>query len=430
MPKSGTSAALTIFLVVALFTLLAGDAWRYTITWWGFGVVALGIAATSVMLLARRRAHWGASSVPIPLAVFLALATLSIAWSFYPGATAIGLVTTWLTTIVAAAIAVTFTWDEFLRGLALALRFVLGLSLLFELFVALVIRRPVLPLWVDYGTGDLPKLLYWSRNELFEVFDGGRIQGVVGNASTLGFMALLALIAFGLQLAGGTVRRLPGILWIAIAVVTMYLTSSATILVALVVVAATLGAVLVVRRARGGWRVAVQSGMLAIAAVAVTLGLVFRGPLLSALGKSDDLTGRLDIWDAVIGLAQQRPVLGWGWVSYWPPWVAPFDDLISRNGVQVMHAHNAWLDVWLQLGIVGVIVVGALVISTLVRSWLFAVDPPQVSVQPGPFTAITLLPVLLLVALLVQSVAESRMLVEYGWMILVLLAIKTRTNSA
>ena len=80
----------------------------------------------------------------------------------------------------------------------------------------------------------------------------------------------------------------------------------------------------------------------------------------------------------MIGLAQQRPVLGWGWVSYWPPWVPPFDDLISRNGVQVMHAHNAWLDVWLQLGIVGLIVVGALVLSTFVRAWLFAVDPPQV----------------------------------------------------
>ena len=69
---------------------------------------------------------------------FLVIATVSIAWSFYPGATALGVVTTWLTTIVAAAIATTFTWQEVLRGLGIALRFVLGLSLLFELIVAAV----------------------------------------------------------------------------------------------------------------------------------------------------------------------------------------------------------------------------------------------------------------------------------------------------
>ena len=419
----------TTFLVVTFFTLLAGDAWRYTITWWGFGVVAVGIAVVSILLMIRQREHWRYGSLPIPLVAFLVIATASIAWSFYPGASALGVVTTWLTTVVAAAIATTYTWQEVLRGLAIALRFVLGLSLLFELIVALFVRRPVLPLWVEYPAGDIPKLLYWSRNELFEVFDGGRIQGVVGNASTLGFMALLSLIAFSIQLTSGTVRKVPGILWIAVAIATLVFTSSATIWVAMVVVAAALGAVLLVRSARGGWRLVAYGGVAATAVVVAALGLLLRDQLLAALGKSDDLTGRLDIWNAVIGLAQQRPVQGWGWVSYWPPWVPPFDDLISRNGVQVMHAHNAWLDVWLQIGIFGLVAVGALVLSTFVRAWLFAVDPPQVSSRPGRFTALSLLPVLLLVALLVQSVAESRLLVEYGWSILVLVAIKTRTDS-
>ncbi len=72
----------------------------------------------------------------------------------------------------------------------------------------------------------------------------------------------------------------------------------------------------------------------------------------------------------------QRPAAGWGWVGYWPPWVPPFDDLLLVNRVQVMHAHNAWLDVWLQLGIIGLVVFGAYVLSTLVRSWSVALDRP------------------------------------------------------
>ena len=53
--------------------------------------------------------------------------------------------------------------------------------------------------------------------------------------------------------------------------------------------------------------------------------------------------------------AQERPVQGWGWVSYWVPWVAPFDTLAFNNGVRQLHAHNAWLDVWMQLGILGLL---------------------------------------------------------------------------
>ena len=46
--------------------------------------------------------------------------------------------------------------------------------------------------------------------------------------------------------------------------------------------------------------------------------------------------------------------------------------------------------------------------------------------SPGAFTALSLLPLLLLVALLVQSLAESRLLIEYGLFTLVIIAVKTK----
>ena len=129
----------------------------------------------------------------------------------------------------------------------------------------------------------------------------------------------------------------------------------------------------------------------------------------------------------MIGLAQQRPVFGWGWVSYWAPWVKPFKGLATRNGVEYLQAHNAWLDVWLQLGIVGLVVFILLVLSTFGRTWFLAVDRPRTTVADDrPYTATALLPVLLLAALIAQSFAESRLLIEGGWAILVTLAVATK----
>jgi hypothetical protein len=423
------------FAILTLFMIFAGDAFRYSIGWVGFGIVAVSLTSVSALILVRERSthRWSFGAIPYPLIAFAVLATVSLAWSHYPGATALGLLTTWMTLILATGLAAILDWSELVRTLSVALRFIIGLSLLFELVVATVFRRPVFPLvpapGVDYNSLEtVPKLLYWSRNELFDVFDGGKIQGIIGNSSLLGFVALVALIVFSIQLASRTVGKPWGIAWLALAGATTFFTRSATITVAIVAIAALVAALLLIRRASTpAARVRLYIGGIALVAVGAVAAFVLRSPLLAALGKSDDLTGRLDIWDAVIGLASQRPVFGWGWVSFWVPWVDPFETLVFKSGVRQLHAHNAWLDIWLQLGIVGLVVFGALVISTLARSWLIAIDRPlDGHGTPGPFVAVTLLPLLLMAALIIQSVAESRLLVEYGLLTLTVIAIVSR----
>jgi O-antigen ligase len=425
------------FAVFVLFTLFAGDFWRYSVGWIGFGIIASLITAVSIILLVRdyRSGRWRVGHLPYPLLGFMALATVSIFWSFYPGATALGLLTTWMTVIVAVSLAVSVSWPGLLRALGLALRYIIGLSLVFEIVVAVFLRRTVLPLvpapGIDYSSYEkIPKLLLWSRNELFDVFDGGKIQGIVGNSSLLGFIALIALIVFSVQLANGSIGRAWGITWLALTLATAFCTRSATITVAIVAVAALVVALIVVRRASTPRRRAVIYWSLSGAVIALATGAFFlRNSVLAALGKSEDLTGRLDIWSAVIELAQQRPAFGWGWVSYWIPWVAPFDTLAFKSGVRQLHAHNAWLDIWLQLGILGLIVFGALVLSTTARAWLVAIDRPRdFTGKPSAYTASSLLPILLMAALLIQSLAESRMLVEYGLLMLVVVAVKTRLD--
>lgn len=416
-----------------LSLLLAGDAWRFTVGWWVYGILVVALTLLSAWLLFRQRARWRLAGLPLPLLAFLALAVASIFWSHYPAATALGLLTTLLIVINAVALAVTFSWAELLHHLGLVLRWVLGLSLLFELFVSVVIRDRVLPLFgqpgVDYGAyKKIPGMLMWSRNELFEVFDGGRIQGILGNSNSLGFVALIALIVFSLQLASRTVRRVPGTVWVVVAVATLLMTRSATVTLAAAGLLVVLVVALAVRRARsarGRGIVYAVSGLVVV--VGAVGAFVFRSGILEALGKSSDLTGRLGIWQKVMDLAEQRPAFGWGWVSFWVPWADPFDGLVFRSGVLQLQAHNTWLDVALQLGIVGLVIFAALVAAALVKSWQQAVDRPQLAPDaPLQHTAISLLPLLLLVALVVQSFAESRLITEYGLAFLVIIAVKSK----
>lgn len=424
MNPGRTRLALGGFATLVIFTTLAGDFWRDLLSWWGYlaldGILLIGVIAT---LAAQRPAvRW--RRMPKSLALFLLFSAVSVAWSFYPGVTALGILVQWSTVVGAVFLALCLTWSELLRALGSALRWVLGLSLLFEIVVAAFIRHPVLPFWVDWSHQKIPDAFYWSRGLLFH---GGQIQGILGNSNLLAMCALLAMIVFGVQSADRTVNRGWGIAWLVVAVATLALTRSSTIIIATVITGLVLLAALWTRAVDPGRRRPVYLTAVAVVVASGAAVWVFSSQLLALLGKSEDLTGRLTIWQSVIGLAQQRPVAGWGWISYWAPWVEPFKGLAVRKGVTYLQAHNAWLDVWLQLGIIGVILFLALVISTLTRSWFFGVDRDRTGLEPRPpFTAIRLLPLLVVTALIAQSFAESRILVESGWLLLALFSVKTK----
>lgn len=416
--------ALGVFVLV---TGLAGEAWRNVLGWPGFTVAAVLSTAGAVTLLAARRPRVRPAHLPYAFLGFLALCLLSLLWSFYPGATALTLLGQWLGTVSAGALALCLSWPQLLRVLAGAARWILALSLLFELFVSVVVRHPVLPLWMPPHEGKVTLLMLWSRDLLFE---GGRIQGIVGNANILAFVALLGLVAFALQLWSRAVRPAPGWCWVAVAVLTLALTGSATILAAGLGVAAALVAALLVRRARTPrGRAWLYAAFAAVAAAAIAGVLLLSGPLLRLLGRSSDLTGRAEVWGRVSELAAQRPVAGWGFSSPWVPWVEPFDTLWVRHGVQQLQANNAWLDAWFQLGAIGVALLAAALLGALWRSWFLAVDRDRLADgAPGPYEPVTLLPLLLTAVLLVQSLSESVLLYQGGWLLLVLVVVGTAVH--
>ncbi|MDN4639312.1 O-antigen ligase family protein [Agreia sp. PsM10] len=426
--NSVTSTGRSTLAVLTFFTLLAGDFWRNLIGWYGFAALCLAIVITLVVLITRDKG-WRQLTprrVPLGLTAFLALAIISITWSFYPGATLLGLVAQAGPVIAAIFFATSMSWPRILTALGRATRWILGLSLLFEFVVAVFVRRPIIPFWVDYGSGKLPDAFFWSQAHLFT---GDPIQGIVGNRNLLAFVAVIALVCLFLEFTSRSLGRARSYSWFAVAVATLALTRSTTAIAVLVVVAAAAGILILMRRSNARQRrVVLVSSAAGIAAIAVLVG-AFSSQILRLFGKSSDLTGRLDIWNAVTGLAQQRPAFGWGWVSYWVPWVEPFTHLAERKGVTYLQAHNAWLDVWLQLGIVGLVLFIGAVVGACWRSWWFAVDE-QLDARGTavPFVPVTLLPALILTLLVAQSFVESRMLVEGGFALLALMALKTRLD--
>ncbi|MEJ3403521.1 O-antigen ligase family protein [Rathayibacter sp. YIM 133350] len=413
----------------SMFFGFAGQFLRNLIGWWGYGIVgAITIVAVVIALLVLKP-RMRARRVPKSLVAFLLFAAASIAWSYYPGASAAAVGILFVSTLGGVFLGLCLTWRELVRTFGVALRWILGLSLLFEFWVAVIIRQPVLPNFMDLGDPPYPKAFYWSRGLLLH---GGPIEGIVGNRNLLAFVALMALIVFAIQVVSREGRRpFWSIFGLAIAALVFVLTRSTTVILAAIAVAVVLGFALWARAAHPDRRRPVYLSAVGLVVVLGVSFAVFSSRLLALFGKSEDLTGRTDIWNTVIGLAQQRPVVGWGWISYWAPWVEPFAHLAERKGVVYLQAHNAWLDVWMQLGVIGVVLFLALVLSTLWRSWFTAIDRPRHGLaSTEPYTASALLPLLLMAALLAQSLAESRILIEGGWITLVTLCLLTKRSQS
>lgn len=407
---------------VVLGTLFAGDAVPNTITWYGAAVVWALEGAWGISVVVRARPP--IARTPRALWLFLAWCLVTVLWSHWRPATLASLVAQVVCAVVAFAIASTLTWRRILDATSLAFRWVLGLSLLFEAVVALFVRHPIAPIWTDYGDRDVPDAFYFSRSELFT---GGRIQGLPGNANLLAMVALLAAIAVAVQFAEGRLRRNQAIGWLVVAALVLGLTRSSTVLVAAVVVVVAAAVALWMRRVPSGRRGPRYAGLAVAAVVVVGVAVTARGPLTGLLGRSSDLTGRGTIWQQVWGLVEQHPVVGWGWIGYWWPNIPLLADLAPRHGVQYLQAHDAALDVWMQTGLVGLALFALYVLTTLGRSWSSATRAgfgPDLA--PRPFDPVTLFPLLVVVALLVQAVAESRLLYQGNWVFFALIAIKSR----
>lgn len=76
--------------------------------------------------------------------------------------------------------------------------------------------------------------------------------------------------------------------------------------------------------------------------------------LLASVGKDATLTGRTDLWPLVLDKIWERPLFGYGFGSFWYGWESEAASIWYATGWSPPNAHNGLLDLFLDLGIVGV----------------------------------------------------------------------------
>lgn len=121
---------------------------------------------------------------------------------------------------------------------------------------------------------------------------------------------------------------------------------------------------------------------------------ITRGQNPQALGT---LNGRFAIWSAAIDLFIERPLLGWGYVSAAGPFQSQFTHMPPAN------THNAFLEAATGVGLVGLLLLGAAVVST--AATLIHLLRAGLKSQEGFNTTVALTSIFL--CLLIQGIFES-----------------------
>ncbi|WP_373540198.1 O-antigen ligase family protein [Chamaesiphon sp.] len=91
------------------------------------------------------------------------------------------------------------------------------------------------------------------------------------------------------------------------------------------------------------------------------------GMLLGAIGKDPTLTGRTDMWPSILEMIWKQPWLGYGYNGFWGDWDSPGSYVWYIVNWTPPNAHNGFLDLWLDFGLVGVIIFGLGFCQTLMR---------------------------------------------------------------
>nr|WP_238590119.1 O-antigen ligase [Pseudonocardia sp. AL041005-10] len=258
---------------------------------------------------------------------FLVLCSISVLWSGLPEATVRG--TMALIAVLAAGyrVACIVQSGDLVRALALGLR----MPLLFSVISAAVVPGRVL-VASEYQTGAL--------------------QGIFAHRNFLAFAAGM-LIVIAIARWRRHVARPTVLFDIALGSLCLAWAQSQT---AILSTAISIVAVLMVmwgRRLDAVARTVLYVG-LAIVSISVAFVAVANvSSVTQGLGRDTTLTGRTDVWQAVLEEIPRHLWLGAGWSAVWREGLPVSARMWLDAGFKMYHAHNGYLDLVLQVGVIG-----------------------------------------------------------------------------
>lgn len=290
-------------------------------------LLLMGYAVVLVLLLKRPAFLWRGFLRGVPIWLLLFWAFLSLTWSTAPEVTLRKVGAVLLTSLYGVYLAFRFTPESFHRLLGTTLVLVLSLSLAFVV---------LLPEW---GLMGYPHEGAWRGIFVH--------KNVLGRFAALGVLVFLAL----LMAPGSKTMWLTGLFLSAVILVGARSATSLVLATAMVLVALGLGIASPHRRL---WPILLLLGVLLGGGWGMALSMNY-DVLLEALGKDATLTGRIPLWLTLIPFIQERTWTGYGFGGFWLGWQGPSAYVWSFVGWDPPQAHNGYLDLWLDLGLVGLL---------------------------------------------------------------------------
>jgi exopolysaccharide production protein ExoQ len=313
------------------------------------------------------------------LLLLVGIAVMSVLWSAEPELTLRRSVTLAATTLFSAYVTVRYSLHELLRLLAWAL----GVAALLSLVFALAL--PNYGIYVD-PRGEAWRGIFWHKN-------------------ALGSNATLSALVFLCVALGAHKRR-----WIAwggvgLSMVLLFLSESMTPFVGFIAVLALYPLYKMLR-----WRHILVVPFFVIVvltcAIVTALLLTYSDVILSALERDPTLSGRTELWSAVLAMIRERLWLGYGYEAFWLGWIGESSHvLLWMIAMADSYGHgaadNGYLELWLSLGLLGVLVY----LCAYVRTFFRAVRSARLTSTPEG-----LWPLLLLTFVLIYNLSEGGIL--------------------
>jgi O-antigen ligase len=297
--------------------------------------------ACALFLLALQPVEMAGAVLRQPLLlVLMAIVGLSVLWSVEPDQTVRRMVALYATTLGGVVLGARYGWAKLSEVIATA----------FAILVVLCFAAALL----------LPQV--GVMHALFP----GAWRGLWMEKNALGGNMTLGACAFAAAALLNPGRARLWWVFAGLALALVLLSTSKTSLVAFVLGAGTLTLVWMVRR---GGAFAVLAVWLAVVGLGglLALALLDRDAVFALLGKDATLTGRTKIWAAVLRQIHLRPLTGYGYGAVWSEtgnW-GPLAWIIKDATFKPEHAHNAWLEQWLGLGIFGLAAFALFYVQTL-----------------------------------------------------------------
>lgn len=293
------------------------------------------------------------------------LTFFSAAWSADPGLTLRRSIALLATTLFGVDFAVRYSLRDQLRLLAVALGGVVLLSVIVQVFFPGQIPT-VDMLYPDAWVG-----LFGQKNEF------GRIV----------VLATLVVLTAVRKSVGGIIITF---LALVAAIGLIIAAQSMTSFVALV------GMILVMQFAptlRWSARIrrAVQVFGTIIALPAFYALIHFRDSVTELMGRNASLTGRVKIWGLSVASIALKPILGYGYSAFWPASAEAMRIDVAINWT-VPHAHDAYIELALELGLVGLgLYVGAYLLAMKRAAWYMRMERDNSAKWPLVYLCFVLL---------------------------------------